>query len=167
MVQIGVIGSGLDINKEVWDIAYEIGYEIAKKDAILICGGKGGVMEAACKGCHDAGGVSVGILPSINKEEANPYVKIKIPTNLGENRNYIVVQSSDALICIAGAVGTRMEANYSLKLNKILVTIPITGGVSKEFSEKYGNKKDYRVYIANNSKEAINIAFEKISEFNI
>ncbi|MHA1230671.1 MAG: TIGR00725 family protein [Candidatus Helarchaeota archaeon] len=166
MFQIGVIGSGYGISEDVKALAYEVGAELAKAGVILICGGKGGVMEAACKGCYDNNGISVGILPSIHKDEANKYVKIKIPTNLGEDRNYIVVQSSDALICIAGVFGTRMEADYSLKLNKILITIPKSGGVSKEFAKKYANNKNYKVFVAGNAKDAVGLALLKLKEEN-
>ena len=139
MNQIGVIGSGFLENKLIYNFSYETGREIALNGFILICGGKGGVMEAACKGVKDAGGVSVGILPSINKEEANKFVTIHIPTNLGENRNFIVVQSSDIIICIAGKVGTKIEAEYAIKLKKSLITIPKTGGTSSEITNRYPN----------------------------
>ncbi|MHA1694913.1 MAG: TIGR00725 family protein, partial [Candidatus Helarchaeota archaeon] len=131
------------------------------------CGGKGGVMESACKGCHDFNGISVGILPSISPDEANQYVTIKIPTNMGENRNFLVVQSSDILICIAGVLGTRIEANYSLKLNKTLITIPKSGGVSEEFYNKYVNNKNYRVFSAKNGIDAVNLAFSLLEKNKI
>ncbi|MHA1269870.1 MAG: TIGR00725 family protein [Candidatus Helarchaeota archaeon] len=162
MIQLGVIGSGYGIDEEVRNIAYEVGAEIARSGAVLICGGKGGVMEAACKGCYDNKGLSIGILPSINREEANQYVSIQIPTNLGENRNYIIVQSSDAIICISGVMGTLIEAEYTIKLNKILVTIPGTGGVAKDIYEKYVNDKKYKVFGVKNGKEAVSLAISKI-----
>ncbi|MBD3229341.1 MAG: TIGR00725 family protein [Candidatus Lokiarchaeota archaeon] len=165
MIQIGVIGSGSRISEKIDKIAYEIGSEIASRGAILICGGKGGVMEAACRGCQANNGISVGILPSIKRKEANPYVTIKIPTNLGEDRNYIVVQSSEVLICVEGAIGTRIEAKYTLKINKILITIPKSGGVSKEFGLKYQNDDNYKVFTAKTGKHAVSLAFEKISEY--
>lgn len=166
MIQIGIIGSGSEIREEIKKIAYDAGSEIAKRGAILICGGKKGVMEAACRGCHENNGISVGILPSIQRKEANPYATIQIPTNLGENRNYLIVQSSDALVCIAGVIGTRMEATYTLKMNKILITIPKSGGVSKEFGLKYQNDKKYKVFTAKNGKEAVSLAFDKINELD-
>ena len=136
MVQIGVIGSGFLDDDSIYNMAYEVGREIALNKFILICGGKGGVMEAACKGVKDFDGISVGILPSIEKTEANKFVTIKIPTNLGEDRNYIVVQSSQVVICIAGQIGTKIEAEYTLKLNKPLITIPKTGGVSLSITKQ-------------------------------
>ncbi len=151
MTQIGVIGSGFLEDKSIYKIAYEIGREIALNNFILICGGKGGVMEAVCKGVKEVNGLSVGILPSINKNEANEFVTIKIPTNLGEDRNYLVVQSSEIVICIAGQVGTKMEAEYTLKLKKPLITIPKTGGISLNITKKYPES----VYPVKNAKDAI------------
>ncbi len=159
MHQIGVIGSGFLEDETIYQVAYEVGREIAMKKFILICGGKGGVMEATCKGVKDAGGISVGILPSIDKNEANDYVTIRIPTNLGENRNYLVVQSSDVIICIAGQVGTKMEAEHALKLKKPLITIPKTGGVSLEITREH----EESVFPVNDPTEAISKIIELIN----
>lgn len=140
MIQVGVIGSGLPLSKEIFDIAEDVGEELAKNNVIIICGGKGGVMEAVCKGATKYDGVTVGILPSIDPTEANEYVKIKIPTNLGEDRNYIIIQSVQAVICISGAIGTRVEAEYTLKRGIPLITIPKTGGTAREITDEYPNK---------------------------
>ena len=159
--QIGVIGSGFLDDEDIYKIAYEIGKQIAKNKLILICGGKGGVMEAVCKGVNDSNGISVGILPSINKAEANKYVTIKIPTNLGENRNYLVVQSSEVVICIAGKEGTRMEAEYTLKLKKPLITIPKTGGTSLAITKEYPES----VIPAETSEEAVQKLLELVNSY--
>ena len=151
MIQIGVIGSGMELSKEVAQIAEVVGEELAKNHVILICGGKGGVMEAACKGARKHDGITVGILPSINFSEANEYVKIKIPTNLGENRNYIIIQSVKAVICISGAVGTRMEVDYALEQRVPVITIPKTGGTSKKVTEEFPEQ----VIPAENAEEAV------------
>lgn len=153
MKQVAVIGQAILEDSKIYELTVDIGRELAKNGIILICGGKGGAMEAACKGVHEKKGLSIGILPSIDPKEANEYVKVKIPTNLGENRNYIIIQSAEAVICIGGKTGTRMEAEYSLKLNKPLITIPKSGGVSKEFSEIHKDK----VYIASDSNQVISI----------
>ena len=151
--QVAVIGQGILDDASIYDLTVEIGRELAKNNLIVICGGKGGAMEAVCKGIHEKNGLSIGILPSIDPNEANPFVKVRIPTNLGENRNYIIIQSAEIIICIAGQSGTRMEAEYTLKMRKPLITIPKTGGVSKEFSEKHKDK----VHVASSSKEVIEI----------
>ena len=157
MIQIAIIGSGMEISTDVYQIAKEIGEELAKNDVILICGGKKGVMEAACEGAHKLG-MTVGILPSIKRSEANEYVKIKIPTNLGEDRNYIIIQSVEAVICISGAVGTRMEAEYALKQGVPVITIPKSGGTSKKLSEEFPDQ----VIIAKNAKDAVKKALEAV-----
>ena len=156
MVQIGVIGSGDLINNQTYRITEEVGEELSKRNAILICGGKAGVMEAACKGCQKLPGISIGILPSIDPAEANKYVKIKIPTNLGENRNYIIIQSVQAVICISGSAGTRMEAEYALKQGVPLITLPITGGTAKEITHEFPD----RVIQAKDAKDAVDKALK-------
>lgn len=162
MIQIGVIGSGMEITDEIHKLAEGVGEELAKKGVILICGGKGGVMQAACKGVHKENGISVGILPSILPSEANKYVKIKIPTNLGEDRNYIIIQSVHAVICISGAVGTKMEAEYALKRKVPLITIPKSGGTSEEISKEFPD----RVIVAENAEDAVKKALEAIKGSN-
>ncbi len=88
---------------------------------VLICGGLGGVMEAACRGARESGGTTVGILPGTDRSAANPYVDIAIPTGLGEARNAIVARSADALIAIGGAYGTLSEIAFALKAGKRVV----------------------------------------------
>jgi uncharacterized protein (TIGR00725 family) len=88
---------------------------------VLICGGLGGVMEAACRGAKQTGGTTVGILPGDDRSAANPYVDIVIPTGLGEARNAVVVRSADALIAIGGAYGTLSEIAFALKAGKLVV----------------------------------------------
>ncbi len=119
---IGVIGAS-KISQEIERIAYEVGYEIANRGGILVCGGLGGVMEAACQGAKKAGGISIGILPSFNRNEANPYVDFAISTGLQEARNLIIVRTSDALIAIAKGYGTLSEIAFALKLEKPVIGI--------------------------------------------
>ena len=87
----------------------------------MVCGGLGGVMEGAARGCLEAGGVAVGILPGPERTAANPYIKIALPTGLGEGRNHLVVRASDVLIAIAGGYGTLSEIALALKMNKRVV----------------------------------------------
>ncbi|MHA1278395.1 MAG: TIGR00725 family protein [Candidatus Helarchaeota archaeon] len=162
MIQIGVIGSGAELPREITQIAEEVGEELAKRGVILICGGKGGVMEAACKGVRKANGISVGILPGIHPSEGNKYVTIKIPTNLGENRNYIVIQSVQAVICISGAIGTKIEAEYALQQAVPLITIPKTGGTAKKVAEDFPDS----VIIADSAKDAVKKALVAIEKIN-
>jgi hypothetical protein len=120
--QIGVIG-GTECAPEIYDIAREVGREIAIKGFALVCGGLGGVMEGACRGAKEAGGITIGLLPTSNKGDANPYVDIVIPTGLGHARNVLVVHASDALIAVDGEAGTLSEIATALKVGKPLVGI--------------------------------------------
>jgi uncharacterized protein (TIGR00725 family) len=119
---IAVIGAG-KCAKKLKDQAYAVGQAIADENAVLICGGLKGVMEAAAKGAKEAGGTTVGIIPGNNRSDANPYCDIVIPTGIGEARNVIVVQSADAVISLHGKFGTISEMAFSLKLKKPLVSL--------------------------------------------
>ena len=87
----------------------------------MVCGGMGGVMEGAARGCYEAGGMTVGLLPGLEKTSANPYIKIPIPTGLDEGRNLVLVRTADALISIAGGYGTLSEIALALKMNKPVI----------------------------------------------
>ena len=110
---IGVIG-GSKCTDETAEMAREVGRNIAEKGGVLICGGLGGVMEWACKGAREAGGNTIGILPGEDRNEANPYVTIPIPTGLGLARNTIVVGSCDAVIALPGRAGTLSEIGFAM-----------------------------------------------------
>ena len=120
---IGVIG-GADAAEETCKIAYEAGKYIANNNAILICGGLGGVMEAASKGASENGGIVVGIIPGTDKNAANPFVKIVIPTGMGVARNALVVHASDVLIAFPGKFGTLSEIGLALNLGKPVIYLP-------------------------------------------
>ncbi|AKB84782.1 TIGR00725 family protein [Methanococcoides methylutens] len=122
MIQIGVIGAG-SCDEKVSKMAEAVGAGIAKKNATLICGGLGGVMEAASKGCKAAGGQTIGILPGKQKEDANQYIDHIIVTSMGHARNAIIAQSCDALIAVDGEYGTLSEIALSLKMGKPVVTL--------------------------------------------
>lgn len=117
---VGVIGAG-DCSDNTYETARRVGDEIGKRGWILVCGGLGGVMEGAARGCHEARGMTVGLLPGLEKASANPYIKIPIPTGLGEGRNLVLVRTADILISIAGGYGTLSEIALALKLNKPVI----------------------------------------------
>ena len=117
---IGVIGAG-ECSDKTYQLARHLGAEIGKKGWILICGGLGGVMEAAARGCTETGGITVGILPGLDKTSANLYVKIPLATGLGEGRNLLVVRASDVLVSVAGGYGTLSEIALALKVNKPVI----------------------------------------------
>ena len=110
---IGVIG-GSSATAEEAALAEAVGRALAESGAALICGGRGGVMEAACRGAREAGGLTIGILPGADRGEANPYVALAIPTGIGYARNAIITRAAEAVIAIAGSFGTLSEIAYSL-----------------------------------------------------
>ena len=117
---IGVIG-GSACSEEIYDLAFEVGKLLAKRNFTLICGGFGGVMEAASKGAKSANGLTIGIIPSNDPEDANPYIDVPIVTGMGIGRNIIIVRSSDALIAIDGKYGTLSEIAYACQLEKKII----------------------------------------------
>lgn len=122
MIQIAVIG-GREVSREILEKAEVVGRLIAARGAVLLCGGMGGVMEAACRGAKSAGGMTVGILPTASKEEANPFVDIAIPTNMGVARNAIIIQAADAAIAVGGSYGTLSEMAFALHKGIPLVSV--------------------------------------------
>jgi uncharacterized protein (TIGR00725 family) len=120
---IGIIG-GSEASEQTRALAYETGKHIAGNGAVLVCGGLGGVMEAASKGASDSGGMVLGILPSADKDSTNPYVTIAVPTGMGMARNALVVLASDALIAFPGAYGTLSEIGFALNAGKTVVYLP-------------------------------------------
>ncbi|RLA88902.1 MAG: TIGR00725 family protein [Deltaproteobacteria bacterium] len=121
---VAVIG-GSQVRPELADLACEVGREIARQDAILLCGGLTGVMAAAARGAQEAGGVSIGILPGPDRRSANPYLTYSIVTNLGHARNILLAHSADALIAVDGSYGTISEAAVALKLGKPVISLEI------------------------------------------
>src|SRR5512137_843659 len=114
-MQIAVIGHAQATPGEC-GAAYATGRLIAGNGAVLVCGGLGGVMEAACKGAQEAGGTTVGILPGT--EGGNPYLDITIRTGLGHARNVVVVLSADAVIAVGGSHGTLSEIAIALRTGR-------------------------------------------------
>jgi uncharacterized protein (TIGR00725 family) len=119
---IGVIGAG-SCDEATAAMAYEIGKGIAQAGYALVCGGLGGVMEAACRGASEAGGLTIGILPGDTMASANPYVGLPIATGLGIARNVIIVRSSRVLIAISGGPGTLSEIAFALQLGVPVVSL--------------------------------------------
>jgi uncharacterized protein (TIGR00725 family) len=126
---ISVIGAGSpDVQARRW--AYDVGRLVADRGFGVVCGGLSGVMEAACKGCFDAGGLTVGILPGADADQANPWVRVAIPTGLGQARNVIVVMAGCGAIAVAGGPGTLSEIGHAMKMGRPLVglgTWPVPG----------------------------------------
>jgi uncharacterized protein (TIGR00725 family) len=119
---IAVIG-GRRADKFLLIEAREAGRLIAERDALLVTGGLGGIMEAASEGAQSAGGITVGILPQDNKEGANQYVDVPLATGLGVGRNVIIARTADAAIAIGGGYGTLSEIAFALQMGKPVIGI--------------------------------------------
>jgi hypothetical protein len=119
---IGVIGGHI-CTEEVEQLAQNLGKKLVKVVDILVCGGLKGVMEAVCSGFKAGNGVTIGIIPSYVKEDANKYVDIVIPTGMGLARNVLVVKSADVVIALPGAAGTLSEVAYCLQLGVPVISL--------------------------------------------
>ena len=153
---IAVIG-GSNCTPEEARLAEEVGRELAGNGAVLICGGLGGIMEAACKGASAGGGVTIGILPGGSRRAANPYVNIPIATSLGEARNIIVVSSAEAIIAIGGGYGTLSELGHALRNGK-----PVIG--LNTWSLSRNERPDNSIVPARNPADAVRKALGAIND---
>ena len=169
-VQIGVIGdsSCSDAEKE---LAYIIGKTIAQSGCILICGGRGGVMEGASKGCKDHNGLVVGILPEFDEEssKANSYLDVAIPTNMGWTRNSFVPLASDGLLVIGGKSGTMSEIAFSWMYNKPIVSldnehIPKTSWGRKVANSSLDNRRSDTIVGIEDPVQAVKIILDLIKK---
>lgn len=120
--RIAVAGAGI-CGPDLMTLAEEVGRRIAGAGAILICGGLGGVMEGAARGAAGAGGLTVGILPGSDARNANPYIRLPLPTGLGEARNILVARTAEALIAIGGEWGTLSEVAMARKCDVPVVLL--------------------------------------------
>jgi uncharacterized protein (TIGR00725 family) len=116
---VAVVGAGgADVAPDVLAVAEAVGAELGRRGAVVVTGGLGGVMQAACRGARSAGAATLGILPGDDRGAANPFVSVAVATGLGELRNGLVVRSADALVAIAGGAGTLSEIALALKAGK-------------------------------------------------
>ncbi|HUU64727.1 MAG TPA: TIGR00725 family protein [Dehalococcoidales bacterium] len=151
---IAVIG-GSKCSPQEAELAEEVGRELARQGAVLVCGGLGGIMAAACKGASSEGGVTIGILPGGSRQAANPYVQIPIVTNLGEARNVVLVKSAEAVIAIGGGYGTLSEIGHALRNG-----IPVVG--LNTWSLSRNDQSDNSIILAQDPAEAVNKAIGSI-----
>ena len=112
-MRVSVIG-GSSVPPETAAVAEELGERLANRGHTVVCGGLGGVMEAVCRGAADAGGETVGVLPTDRREDANPYVTVPIATGMGHARNALVVMNGDAAVAVDGSHGTLSEIGLAL-----------------------------------------------------
>ena len=143
---VAVVGSG-EAPPEETEAAEHVGRALAEAGVTLVCGGGGGVMEAACRGAKEAGGATVGILPGEDRAAANEFVDVAIATGLGEARNALVVRAADALIAIGGSWGTLSEIALARRAGKRVIGIGTwelarTGGEPVEGIERASDAAD-------------------------
>ena len=153
-VIVGVIGAsraGRDVARD----AYEVGRLIARRGAAMICGGLGGVMEAAARGAKEEGGLTIGVLPGDDPRQANPYIDIPIVTGMGYARNIIIVRSARVIIAVGGSYGTLSEIAYALNLGVPLIGLG-TWDIAKIDKGKTG------MVMARTPEEAVEEAMKKI-----
>jgi uncharacterized protein (TIGR00725 family) len=153
---IAVIGGGQCTKKEA-RLAEEVGRELARRGAVLVCGGLGGVMEAACRGAGAEGGTTIGILPGEDRHTANPHVQIPIATGLGYARNIAVVRSAQAVIAVGGSYGTLSEIGYALQGGT-----PVIG--LKTWSLSRNGREDKSIIPAQSPAEAVDRALDLASK---
>ena len=125
--RIAVIGGANAPAAAIRD-AEAVGSELARRGAVLVCGGLSGIMEAACRGAARAGGFTIGILPGTDRRAGNRWLSCAIPTGLGHFRNFLVVQAADAVIALPGASGTLSEAAMARTLGKRVVGLRFEAG---------------------------------------
>ena len=154
VLHAGVVGSG-SAEREQLVLAEDVGRLLATRGAIVVCGGLGGVMEAACRGAKSVGGITVGLLPGSDRRDANPWVDVAIPTGLGEARNALVVRAADVLIAVGGEFGTLSEIAFALKTGKPVV------GLGTWRLERDGLERD-PIERANDPREAVELALAHI-----
>ena len=149
---IAVIGAAESSSSEA-GLAEEVSRQLAMNGAILVCGGLGGVMKAACRGAQSEGGLTIGILPGDSRRAANPYAQIPIVTGIGYARNIVVVKSAQAVIAIGGSYGTLSEINHALQ-----------GGISviglNTWALSRNGQQDDSIILAQNPTEAVDKALD-------
>jgi uncharacterized protein (TIGR00725 family) len=154
---ISVIGTST-ASRKIYDLALEVGRLLARRGWIVACGGRGGVMEAVCRGVSEEGGISIGFLPG-DLDEANPYVTIPVPTGIGEARNFLVVNAGRGVISIGGAFGTLSEVGFALRSGKPMVGLATWKAIDDE------NRK-YPEMTASSPEEAVDMVLAAITGGN-
>jgi len=160
--QLFVIGSAADhCSDEARRLGYEVGAEAAKRGAIVVTGGLGGVMEAACRGAKENHGITVGIIPQDENRYANPYCDIVIATGMGWARDFITAYSADAVIMVAGGAGAIIEACAAYLKAKPIVAVEGSGGAADHLKETFlDERKTVRILSERDPGRAVQKALE-------
>lgn len=164
-IQLLIVGNNENgSTPELEKIAYETGMEVAKSGSVLISGGLGGVMKAACHGAKDGGGLTVGIIPQNDASFANEYCDIVIPSGIGLARDFLTALASDGVIVIGGASGTLSETCAAYMHKKPIVAIKNTGGIADKYADQYiDHRQQVKIIGVNSPKEAVQTLLGKIN----
>jgi len=153
---IGVVGSS-KADPDILSLAEEVGSEIAKRGAAVVCGGLTGVMEAVCRGARREGGLTIGIIPSDEKNDANPFVQIPIVTGMGMGRNVMLVKTADVIIAVGGEFGTLSEIAHALNIGKTVIALRTWN------LERARDRPIPNLVVATGPKQAVDLAMNLIS----
>lgn len=157
-LQIAVIGYNEDCTDIASKAAYEVGREIARAGAVLVCGGLGGVMESACRGAKENGGTTVGIIPQEEFSQANKYCDVVVCTGIGYARDFIVASSADGIIAVGGGVGTLIELGVGYMTKKTIVAMTGSGGVADTYGGKFLDERQrVPITVAKDAKTAVEV----------
>ena len=159
-VLVAVIGEQ-DASPRSMELAYAVGAELARRGAVVLTGGLGGVMEAASRGCREAGGLTVGILPGGDPAGANPFVDIPIVTDMGHARNVILVRSADGVVAVGGGYGTLSEIAIALKLGK-----PVVGLFTWELRHP-GRAQEDPIVRAQDPRQAVEALWRELGRLQV
>jgi uncharacterized protein (TIGR00725 family) len=152
---VSVIGAS-EIDKKTEEVTFEIGKLLAQNKFIVACGGLSGVMEAVCKGAKEENGITIGIIPHVEKTMANKYVDIVIPCPFSQARNIVVVLCGDACLAISGKAGTLSEICFAWIYQKpILALSSVEGWSSRIANQKLDDRRLDKVYGVDTPQEAI------------
>ena len=163
--QILVIGNNDNgCTPELEKIAYDVGSEIAKSNSILITGGLGGVMRAACQGAQESGGTTVGIIPQDDSTLANEFCDIIIPSGIGLMRDFLNALSADGVIVVGGGSGTLSEICAAYMYKKPIAALKNSGGIASKYADQYiDHRKNVKIVGVETPKQAIKYILEQVN----
>jgi hypothetical protein len=167
---VAVCGSSTLPDARTGELAESVGLEIARAGLGLICGGLGGVMEAACRGAargrrEGKGGPIVGLLPGDEASMANPYCDLVLPTGMGIARNALVVKGSDGVVLVHGGSGTLSEAAFAWQLGKPVVALQPSGGwAAKLGGQSLDSRRADRIVQASAPAEAVRRILDELAD---
>ena len=152
---VAVVGGG-EADQATCALAQDLGRELARRGALVVCGGLGGVMEAACRGAREEGGTTLALLPGDDRGAANPFVDVAVATGMGEARNALVARTADVVVAVAGEFGTLSEIALALRMGK-----PVVGLSTWELAR--GGQKVEAIVRASTAAEAAQLALAQLT----